>query len=155
MGIFSFICVILVIIFLIILTDFTVSKIKDVNTRLNRINKALTITDLNHNDEWSSSLISNIKEVQSLNLKNINSLDKELKSTKEELDKLKFELKNPPEYYEGQKLKDGRICTKIEIVISKEMFTGFMFKNPFVDNSLTKEYTWNYEFATPKTKPKK
>lgn len=145
MGIFSFICVILVIIFLIILTDFTVSKIKDVNTRLNRINKALTITDLNHNDEWSSSLISNIKEVQSLNLKNINSLDKELKSTKEELDKLKFELKNPPEYYEGQKLKDGRICTKVELKYYQIETICFPINS----------CRWNYEFIAPKTKPKK
>lgn len=158
MEIFCFISVILIF-FLIGFTNWCIIEIKDINIKLDRIGEVLIIRDLNHKDEWTSYVVSNIKKYQESNNKEITAVNKRQLETKEELDKLKFELKNPPEYYEGQKLKDGRICTKVEVKVSLiKWYTLDWNKDPCNNVQPIERincYFWNYEFATPKTKPKK
>lgn len=156
MEIFSFICVILIICFLILLTDWVTKKFKMFNQAL----------DIKYNScggyysKWLGDLLQKESYKQNSLLSTAKTdLEKQLNETKEELDKLKFELKNPPEYYEGQKLKDGRICTKVEINVSLIKWCTLDWNKYSYNNVQPIEringYFWRYEFATPKTKPKK
>lgn len=86
----------------------------------------------------------NISELKDQNA----AIFEKLNFTNDELDKLKFELSNPAEYYEGQKLKDGTVCVKVEI--KKRTPVGKFFTNVIYQDDI--KYFWNYEFITPKNK---
>ena len=65
-------------------------------------------------------------------------LKKELQKLRDEFEQYKYDQSNLPKYFEGQKLSDGTIITKVlRIDFPMSVYTGGISVKP-------QEYTWSY-----------